>query len=202
MASQLVASGLDETQYTHYIAIDFGTSGCGAVLLTSASEKPRLFSKWLTSQIAVGIKSPTVLLLDHNKECEAFGLKARLNYYKKSIKHSNEFKNYYLFEHFKMNLYEEKVLLLILYMIQHVVAMHRFTWYVDVGLTSPVHIAMPKILPLFRNKNQLSQNASGKKKKTFIYACLFARVLFAQRHILGTSNNEYPNTNAYNFLMQ
>ena len=102
-----MASG--ETLYTHYIAIDFGTSGCGAALLTSASEKPRLFSKWLTSQIAVGIKCPTVLLLDHNKECEAFGLKARLNYHKKSVKHSKEFKNYYLFEHFKMKLYGEKV---------------------------------------------------------------------------------------------
>jgi len=107
-----MASGSGETSYTHYIAIDFGTSGCGVVISTSVSEKPRLFSKWMPSQTGVGIKCPTALLLDHNKECEAFGLKAKLNYQKKSVKNSKEFKKYYLFEHFKMNLYEEKVYIL------------------------------------------------------------------------------------------
>ena len=104
-----MASGSGETYYTHYIAIDFGTSGCGVVISTSVSETPHLFSKWMPSQTGRGIKCPTALLLDHNKECEAFGLKAKLNYQKKSVKNSKEFKNYYLFEHFKMNLYEEKV---------------------------------------------------------------------------------------------
>ena len=104
-----MASGFDKTSYTHYIAIDFGTSGCGIVLSTSANEKPRLFSKWLPSQTGVAIKCPSVLLLNHNKECEAFGLKARENYHKKGVKRTKEFNNYYLFEYFKMSLYEEKV---------------------------------------------------------------------------------------------
>lgn len=93
--------------YTHYIAIDFGTAGCGMVVSTSESESPHLFSGWLPNKSEV--KCPTIMLLDHRLECEAFGYKARTSYHKPSVKYPEQFKNYYLFEHFKMSLYEEKV---------------------------------------------------------------------------------------------
>jgi len=97
----------EKKDYTHFIAIDFGTAGCGAAVSLSDHEDIRAFMKWVPGKVS--IKCPTVMLLDHNLECEFFGLKARSSYHKKTVKHKNEFQNYYLFEYFKMTLYEEKV---------------------------------------------------------------------------------------------
>ena len=53
---------------------------------------------------------PTIMLLDHTLECAASGHKAKTKYQQhKRSKHPEQFNNYYLFEHFKMSLYEEKV---------------------------------------------------------------------------------------------
>ena len=95
-------------RYTHYIAIDFGTAGCGVATSLSDSEEIHAFSQWNPGKMS--IKTPTIMLLNRNLECEAFGLTARNKYhmYKKSVKHKDEFKYYYLFEYFKMSLYEEK----------------------------------------------------------------------------------------------
>ena len=96
-------------RYTHFIAIDFGTAGCGVVTSLSDSEDTHAFSQWNPGRMS--IKTPTIMLLDRNQECEAFGLTARNKYYMymKAKQHKEEFKNYYLFEYFKMSLYEEKV---------------------------------------------------------------------------------------------
>ena len=97
-----------EKDHTHFIAIDFGTAGCGvAVSLKDTNEEFHAFKEWAPGNMS--IKSPTIMLLDHNLECESFGLMARNRYHKKTVKHKSEFKNYYLFEHFKMSLYEEEV---------------------------------------------------------------------------------------------
>jgi len=64
-----------EVQYTHYIAIDFGTAGCGMVVSTNESEALQLFNGWLPSRSEA--KCPTIMLLNHKLECEAFGHKAR-----------------------------------------------------------------------------------------------------------------------------
>ena len=100
----------NDKEYTHFIAIDFGTAGCGvAILLNSDNpeEVPRAFTQWNPGMLST--KGPTIMLLDHNQECEAFGVKARDKYQRKAVKYKHEIKNYYLFEYFKMNLYEETV---------------------------------------------------------------------------------------------
>ena len=94
-----------EEDYTHFISIDFGTAGCGVAVSLKDIEEIHAFSEWAPGKQS--IKSPTIMLLDHNLECESFGLMARNRYHKQMVKHKNEFKNYYLFEHFKMSLYEE-----------------------------------------------------------------------------------------------
>ena len=97
----------EEKQITHFIAIDFGTSGCGVATSLKDSEETHAFLNWIPGRMS--IKCPTIMLLDHNLECEGFGLVARNRYHQKRIKYKNEFNKYYLFEYFKMNLYEEKV---------------------------------------------------------------------------------------------
>ena len=97
-------------EYTHYIAIDFGTAGCGIAVSTRISDSPSMYTAWLPGGPSSPPKCPTVMLLDHNCECEAFGKKDLLNdYYKKRVKYPNEIDGYYCFQYFKMSLYEEKV---------------------------------------------------------------------------------------------
>ena len=97
-------------RYSHFIAIDFGTAGCG-IAIKSADERISqdiyIFQQWLPSKHL--IKCPTIMLLDHKLNCVAFGLSARMNYYGKLVKKSNETENFYLFEYFKMSLYKNKV---------------------------------------------------------------------------------------------
>ena len=94
-------------KYTHFIAIDFGSYGCGTAISLDDSEEIHAFTQWIPGKMS--IKSPTIMLLDHTLKCEGFGLMARNRYHRKTVKHKDEFKNYYLFEYFKMSLYEERV---------------------------------------------------------------------------------------------
>lgn len=96
-----------EHQYTHFIAIDFGTAGCGIATSLNRCEDIHAFTQWNPGRVSV--KGPTIMLLDHNLECEAFGLMARDRYHRKAVKHRDRLKDYHLFEYFKMSLYEEKV---------------------------------------------------------------------------------------------
>ena len=62
--------------YTHYIAIDFGTAGSGFAYATCINpDKLRVFNDWpgLNNE---GYKTPTVLLIDPHGELEAFGQEA------------------------------------------------------------------------------------------------------------------------------
>ena len=96
--------------YTHFIAIDFGTYGCGIAMSTAADrpEHVSVYSNWVHSKVA--IKCPTVLLLDDEGKFEAFGDAALKNYHTKNgIRHPGKIDEYYLFDRFKMCLYKEKV---------------------------------------------------------------------------------------------
>ena len=101
----------DEKHYTHFIAIDFGTAGCGIAIKEAGekiSKEIHVFQQWQPSRNS--LKCPTIMLLDRqNLDCVAFGLQARKTYYLKSVKSPDELENYYLFEYFKMNLYKDKV---------------------------------------------------------------------------------------------
>ena len=97
----------EDNHYTHFIAIDFGTAGCGIVTSLKNFDEIHQFARWNPGKVS--IKGPTIMLLDHNRECEAFGLLARDRYQRKAVKYRDKYKDYYLFEYFKMSLYEEKV---------------------------------------------------------------------------------------------
>lgn len=102
----------DDKRYTHLVAIDFGTAGCGISLKIDrdTSEGTHIFSQWLPSRSS--IKSPTIILLDENLECKAFGLAARKSYIaamKGKTPGGAEPEKLYLFEYFKMNLYKNQV---------------------------------------------------------------------------------------------
>ena len=97
--------------YTHFVAIDFGTYGCGIAMSTFA-DRPDIVhvnSNWGHSKVAV--RCPTILLLDDEGKFEAFGAKALKNYQTKShLRRPGKVDEYYLFNRFtKMCLYEEKV---------------------------------------------------------------------------------------------
>jgi len=93
--------------YTHYISIDFGTSGCAIAL---GLDKPdpqqiRVFAAWNAGRMGVVLKHPTILLANPNGEFEKFGEEA-LRTYKRLKDKAND---YYLFHRFKMNLYNRPV---------------------------------------------------------------------------------------------
>jgi len=92
--------------YTHYIAIDFGTSGCGIAVSTSVNSScPHVYSNWSVNKVPV--KSPTYLLLDSEGKFEAFGDMALKNYYGKNVRNKDKIDQYYFFVRFKMCLYDE-----------------------------------------------------------------------------------------------
>ena len=99
-----------EEKYSHYVAIDFGTSGTGIALSTASNpEKVKMFSHWPKLRIGVDIKCPTVLLLDPEQNFEAFGAEA-LDLYqtKRNLKYTDRVTDYYLFNRFKMSLYSRE----------------------------------------------------------------------------------------------
>ena len=60
--------------YTHYISIDFGTSGCAIAVGFSNPEPKKIFL--FSSESGVYIKYPTVLLVDPHGAFVSFGQKA------------------------------------------------------------------------------------------------------------------------------
>ena len=93
--------------YTHYIAIDFGTSGC-AIAVGFTKPEPKkiyLFSRWAGTNDAARVKHPTILLADPQGKFVSFGEQAFQTY--KNLK--GKAQDYYLFHRFKMKLYDAPV---------------------------------------------------------------------------------------------
>ena len=91
--------------YTHYISIDFGTSGC-AIAVGHSDAKPkniRVFSGW--NKLQFEAKNPTILLVDPNGAFVSFGEEALKKY--KRLKDQAE--SYFLFHGLKMKLYDSPV---------------------------------------------------------------------------------------------
>ena len=95
---------------TYYVSIDFGTSGC-AFAMGFENSKPKdieVFSGWNEAHMGVQLKCPTILLADPQGKFVSFGDSALDEY--KSLR--SEADKYYLFERFKMKLYEAPVCLM------------------------------------------------------------------------------------------
>lgn len=102
--SRLLKSG----DYTHFVAIDFGTAGTGCAYSTFVKPDIRPYEQWpgLTPGTS---KTPTVLLLDPDEKFEAFGKNALDRYYSLNRSKSKRVGDYYLFRQFKMSLYNVQV---------------------------------------------------------------------------------------------
>ena len=98
----------DDT-FTHFISIDFGTSGCGIAMATKDNQSDiKLFTAW--EGMSIEAKCPTVLLLDPEENFERFGVNAIASYEKKtSLKKPDRADEYLLFQKFKMHLYNNPV---------------------------------------------------------------------------------------------
>ena len=105
-----------EESYTHYVAIDFGTSGTGIAFATANNpdldpDNVRVFSHWPKAIVGIDIKYPTVLLLDPDQKFEAFGVEALDKYQsKRNLRYPDRVAEYYLFNRFKMSLYSREVI--------------------------------------------------------------------------------------------
>jgi len=97
------------TEFTHFISIDFGTSGCGIAMATREKKSEiKLFLDW--EGIKVDAKCPTVLLLNPSGQFESFGYNAMTSYQNKSgLAHPDKADDYLLFQKFKMHLYDNPV---------------------------------------------------------------------------------------------
>ena len=94
--------------YTKYIALDFGTSGC-AISLGFSEPDPNnimVYSAWNESRVGLSFKCPSILLVNPSKTFEKFGEEAFKAYNKLS---KDDVKRYYYFYRFKMNLYRSPV---------------------------------------------------------------------------------------------
>jgi len=101
--------------FTHYVSIDFGTSGCGiAMAIKGEKSEIQVFSSWEEISEGVEMKCPTVLLLDPDKNFEQFGMKA-LNAMetKSKLKQPDKADDYLLFQKFKMCLYDDPVSIIV-----------------------------------------------------------------------------------------
>ena len=91
-------------KFTHIIAIDFGTSGCGIAVFdvywskVNETENIRLIN-WFRRSIGI-CKCPTILLLDHEENVEAFGFDAIDKYHSKRVAHSNKINDYRIARNF------------------------------------------------------------------------------------------------------
>lgn len=92
--------------YTHYVSIDFGTSGCAIAIGFSNPEpkKIHVFSGW-SQQIGIQVKYPTILLVDPHGSFVSFGEEALDGYQRLK----GQAQDYYLFHRFKMKLYDDPV---------------------------------------------------------------------------------------------
>lgn len=94
-------------EYTKYIAIDFGTSGC-TISLGFREINPsniQVYSSW-TKRSDISVKCPSILLVNPSKEFESFGEEAFEAFTKLS---KDNAKKYYYFYRFKMKLYHSPV---------------------------------------------------------------------------------------------
>ena len=96
-------------EFTHFVSIDFGTSGCGIAMATKKKKSDiKLFTAW--EGMNTDAKCPTVLLLDPDENFERFGVNAIVSYETKtSLKHPSKADEYLLFQKFKMHLYNNPV---------------------------------------------------------------------------------------------
>ena len=96
-----------DIEFTHFIAIDFGTYGCGMAVSTNVDpDNSHVYSNWLQSKMAV--KCPTALLLNDEGEYEAFGDNALFMYQTKNrLRRPHMADQYYFFYRFKMCLYNK-----------------------------------------------------------------------------------------------
>lgn len=121
-----VQAGRDvSTEYTHYISIDFGTSGCGIAMATKEKQSDiKLVTAW--EGVKIETKCPTILLLNPSEEFESFGFHAMTLYEKKYGKPQPEkADDYLLFQKFKMHLYKNPVSnLTIYYVYVHCILKH------------------------------------------------------------------------------
>ena len=112
MAVSEASSTVDATpDFTHYVSIDFGTSGCGiAMAIKGNTSEIKVFSGWEGMSEGVATKCPTVLLLDPDKKLEQFG-KSAINAMetKSKLKQPDKADDYLLFQKFKMCLYDDPV---------------------------------------------------------------------------------------------
>ena len=94
---------------SHYVAIDFGTSGSCVAFATKDLSNIHVLSDWSKNVRHTGasVKVPTIVLLDPTQNLEAVGEDALYFYQKKAVKKKGEFDQYYLFNRFKMSLYSE-----------------------------------------------------------------------------------------------
>lgn len=99
-----------DNEFTHLIAIDFGTYGCGMAVSTVVNPgNVHVYSNWVQSKNAV--KCPTALLLNDEGEFEAFGDRALYSYQTKNrLRRPEKADQYYFFYRFKMCLYDKVVL--------------------------------------------------------------------------------------------
>ena len=99
--------------YTKYIALDFGTSGCGISQgLGFAEPDPNnilVYCAWNESKTGLNLKCPSILLVNPSKQFEKFGEEALKAYNKLS---KDDVKKYYYFYRFKMKLYRNPVSLM------------------------------------------------------------------------------------------
>ena len=66
-------------EFTHFVSIDFGTSGCGIAMATKEKKSDiKLFTAW--EGLNTDAKCPTVLLLDPDENFERFGVNAIVSY--------------------------------------------------------------------------------------------------------------------------
>ena len=98
-----------DSEFTHFIAIDFGTYGCGMAVSTNVDHEPdntHIYANWVKSKMAV--KCPTALLLNDEGGFEAFGDDALYTYETKNrLRRPNKADQYYFFYRFKMCLYNK-----------------------------------------------------------------------------------------------
>ena len=99
-------------EFTHFVSIDFGTSGCGIAMATKANKSDiKLFTEW--EGMRTDAKCPTVLLLDPSGEFVSFGLNASTSYQNKNqLPHPERANEYLIFQKFKMHLYDNAVRIL------------------------------------------------------------------------------------------
>ena len=98
------------------IAIDFGTSNC-AVAYSAHKKKEDIFvvNEWNDGE--KHCKIPTAVLFNNKEELTDFGTLAVKKYCE--LKEEEEDGEFYFFQNFKMELYDEKVISLILFRVMY-----------------------------------------------------------------------------------